>query len=192
MANINALKKLAYDEDNDTAGIGTWNQNALGKAVPDGAGGHITITPPLTKNTVPANKGMYFPNLLENAKKDPKGTGAALSLLNWVAPKEYVGKDDSDIKNPDLAKIREDQAEQAAKTYFGNLEGVRQYLIERGEANQKHQNKDNTVPFAPVDLPRLMQLLNGKKLTPAQLKLLPAVQNSMAMSGKPNRSGATA
>lgn len=191
MANINALKKLAYDEDNDTAGIGTWAQNALGKAYPVGGGGYVSA--PLSKATVPADKGSYFAKLLENAKKDPRGSEAALNALNGIAPKVYVDeREDFDIKNPDLAELREMQADRAATNYFGGLKGVKDYLIERGEANQRQYNKDRTVPYAPVDLPRLMQLLNGKKVTPTQLKLLPAIQNSMAGASKAPRKGITA
>ena len=177
MNKIEALKKIAYDEDNDTAGIGTWNQNALGDAYPAGGG---FVSSPLGKSTVPNDKNSYFAQRLENAKKDERGSDAALKILNSVAPKRYIGELDHDISNEELAEMRDRQAAYASKNYFGGLEGVKQYLNEMGEANQKRWNMGRGREFAPVNIPRLMQLLKGKKITPEQLKILPAIQNSMA------------
>lgn len=181
-AHVKALKKLAYDEDNDTAGIGTWNQNALGDAYPTGGGGFVSA--PVGKSTVPSDKGSYFAQRLANAKKDERGGDAAFAILNSVAPKRYAGEPDHDISNDELAELRGRQADYAAKNYFGGLDGVRRYLEEMGAANQKRWNMGRGHESAPVDLPRLMMLLNGKKLTPGQLKILPAVQNSMAGTAK--------
>ena len=182
MANIDALKKLAYDENNDTAGIGTWNRNSLGKA--ERVGNEGWISAPLGEKTKPSDKTSYFAQLLANAKKDPAGSAEALNVLDGVAPRSYQGEadGDDDVKQPELEYLRGTQAGHAAQRYFGGSDAIRKYLIDAGKKNQKAytDGKGGTVPYRPVDLPSLMKYLNGRKISPGQLKILRSIQNSMA------------
>lgn len=179
MDKISALKKLAYDEDNNTAGIGTWNQNALGRA--ERVGNEGWAHAPLGQNTIPNDKNSYYAKLLSNARKDPLGSTAALNVLDGVAPRIYEGEEgqDAEIQQPELEEIRATQAEHAAQRYFDNNEAIKRYLTEAGRQNQRSFTKDMNVPYRPIDLPKLMQYLKGKKISPEQLKQLHSIQNSM-------------
>lgn len=181
MDRIKALKKLAYDENNETAGVGTWNQNAVGKAERVGNEGFVSA--PVGEKTVPIDNKSYFAQLLANAKKDPAGSAEALNVLDGVAPRVYQGEadGDDDIKQTDLEYLRGTQADHAAQRYFGGSDAIRKYLMDAGKKNQKAYTGGNggTVPYRPVDLPSLMKYLNGRKISPEQLKILRSIQNSM-------------
>lgn len=192
MANIEALKKLAFDEDNNTAGVGTWNQNSLGKAERVGNEGWASAQ--VGPKTVPSDKNSYFAKLLENAKKDPAGSSVALNVLDGVAPRIYEGEEDgdADIQQTELEALRRSQAEHAAQRYFGGSDAIVKYLMDAGKKNQNaftRGNGDRAVPYRPLDLPTLMKYLNGRKITPDQLKILLSIQNSMARARARARSG---
>lgn len=213
MANINALKKIAWDEDGveyggRPAGIGTWDQNALTKSWPVGADGWVSHG--LNVNSRPADGSSYFAQLLANAKKDPRaGAGGgsierrgdeigrgtkALDVLKSVAPTANQGSPNgAQITNDDLDKIRLDQARRAAAGLSspGTAENdeLRSALEAAGRSN--HQSFINTgkVPLAnPLKNPKLQELFNRLKLSPEQKKALPAIFGSMASVSAPGAS----
>lgn len=189
-----AETKRAFDENNDTAGIGTWNDNSVGKAYP--AGGGEYVVPPLTESTKPPRKDAYIPQLLENVKKvsDKGAREAALDVLGSVAPRTYGGGADSDIKMPDLSEMRARQADIAAHRYFGGLDAVKRYLIERGAANHSQYIGRNGKKVLPskLDNPRLKQLFKKNDLDEKKLRMLEAIQNAMVMAKGVKGTGAVA
>ena len=213
MANINALKKIAWDENGEEfgrrpAGVGTFDQNALVKAWPFGDGGWVSHG--LNVNSRPADSSSYFAKLLENAKKDPRngsGGGAvevggdkigrgtkALDDLKAVAPMAFQGRQNkSQITNDDLEKIRFDQAKRVASGLArpGTVENeeLRTALEEAGRNNQQSFIRTKSVPLQnPLQNPKIRELFNRIKLSPEQKKALPAIFGSMASAYSPKSS----
>lgn len=204
MANIEALKKIAYDEDGveygkSPAGIGTWDHNALVQGWPVDQNGYVTHG--LDVNSKPMDGSSYFAQLMENAKKDPRpGMGggllrrgsdgpargtAALDDLKTVAPIFLHGKPNNEqITNEDLEKIRYEQARAAARRLAPEgtpeNEAWRETLESAGAENLQNYLKNRRLaPVAPV-APKLKGVLKGKKLPAEIQRALPAILKSQA------------
>ena len=215
MANVEALKKIAYDEDGNEyqswlrqpAGIGTWDFNAL-KSFPragDGWAGYQG----LGIKSQAKNNGSYFSALMNNAKADPaSGRGAkatikgrsapsrgtaALDALERVAPAELQGEpNNSEITNDELADIRHNQAMDNARRFAvpgtDEFKSLVEDLVNAGAKNQESFKNTKRVPWRRLSLPSAGKL----KLDEKALQSLEAAQNSMAAAGGGSRYAKTA
>lgn len=183
MANIEALKKIAYDEDNDSAGVGTWAENSVGFA--PRAGNEGWVSSQIDENTKAQDPKSYVSALLANSKKGPDGGKIARNVLDGVAPRIYQGEEsgsDAQIQNPELAELRAQQAARGAAILGGGKkmqDAIRNNLIRAGERNQKAFNQTQTVPYQKLD----ETSLGGLKLSKEKLELLRSLQNSMVRNG---------
>lgn len=183
MANIEALKKIAYDEDNDSAGVGTWDENSVGFAPM--AGNEGWVSPQIDANTKANDPNSYVAKLLANSKKGPDGGKLARKALDGVAPRIYQGEESGgsdQIQNPELAQLREQQAARGAALIGGGKqvqEAVKNNLIRAGERNQKAFNQTRTVPYQKLD----ETSLGGLNLSKEKLELLRSLQNTMVRRG---------
>lgn len=215
MANVEALKKIAYDEDGNEyqnwlhmpAGIGTWNFNAL-KSFPRAGEGWAGYQGLGIKSQA-KNKGSYFSALMNNAKADPaSGTGtkatikgrsapsrgtAALDALERVAPAELQGDPNNrEITNDELADIRYNQAKDHARRFA--IPGTEEYknlvgdLVDAGLRNLGSFKTTGKVPWRRLSLPSAGKL----KLDEKARQSLEAAQNSMASVGGGFRRAKTA
>lgn len=215
MANVEALKKIAYDEDGNEyqswlqmpAGIGTWNFNAL-KSFPRAGDGWVGYQG-LGLKSQAKNKGSYFSALMNNAKADPasgmgtkatikgrsapsRGT-AALDALERVAPAELQGDPNNrEITNDELSGIRYSQARDAARRFAvpdtDEFKSLVEDLVNAGAKNHESFKNTKRVPWRRLSLPSAGKL----KLDEKARQSLEAAQNSMASAGGGSRYAKTA